>query len=78
MFSEDQEETKHPVTHQSMSEFYTLTMKKISYIVGKGMKYVCMWEHENREIYQKDPELRNFLQNLDIMDRLDPREFLLR
>ena len=38
------------------------------------MKYVCMWEHEFRETYQNDPELRHYLQNLDITDRLDPRE----
>ena len=73
-FPEDREETKHPLTHQSMSELYALTMKKNSYIEEKGMKYVCMWEHEFREIYQNDPELRDYLQNLDITDRLDPRE----
>ena len=73
-FPEDREETKHPLTHQSMSELYALTMKKKSYIEEKGMKYVCMCEHEFREIYQNDPELRNYLQNLDITERLDPRE----
>ena len=73
-FPEDREETKHPLTRQSMSELYALTMKKKSYIEGKGLKYVCMWEHEFREIYQNDPELRHYLQNLDITDRLDPRE----
>ena len=73
-FPEDREETKHPLTRQSMSELYALTMKKKSYIEEKGMKYVCMWEHEFREIYQNDPELRHYLQNLDITDRLDPRE----
>ena len=44
-FPEDREETKHPLTRQSMSELYALTMKKKSYIEEKGMKYVCMWEH---------------------------------
>ena len=73
-FPEDREETKHPLTRQSMSELYALTMKKKSYIEEKGMKYVCMWEHEFREIYQNDPELRHYLQNLDITDGLDPGE----
>ena len=73
-FPEDREETKHPLTRQSMSELYALTMRKKSYIEGKAMKYVCMWEHEFREIYRNDPELRHYLQNLDITDRLDPRE----
>ena len=45
-FPEDQEEMKHPLTCQSISELHALTMKKKSCIEGKGMKYVCMWEHE--------------------------------
>ena len=73
-FPEDREETKHPMTQQSMSKLYTLTMKKKSYIESLGMKYVCMWENEFRETYRNDPELRHYLQNLDITDRLDPRE----
>ena len=73
-FPEDREEMKHPLTQQSMSELYALTMKKKSYIESLGMKYVCMWEHEFRETYRNDPELRHNLQNLDITDRLDPRE----
>ena len=36
-FQEDREETKHPLTRQSMSELYALTMKKKSYIEEKGM-----------------------------------------
>ena len=71
-FPEDREETKHPMTQQSMSELYALTMKKKSYIESLGMKYVCMWEHEFRETYRNNPELRHYLQNLDITDRLDP------
>ena len=73
-FPEDTEETKHPLTQQSMSELYALTMKKKSYIESLGMKYVCIWEHEFRETYRNNPELRHYLQNLDITDRLDPRE----
>ena len=73
-FPEDREETKHPLTQQSMSELYALTMKKKSYIESLGMKYVCMSEHEFRETYRNDPELRHYLQNLDITERLDPRE----
>ena len=33
-----------------------------------------MWEYEFRETYRNDPELRHYLQNLDITDRLDPQE----
>ena len=73
-FPKDREETKHSLIQQSMSELYALTMKKKTYIKRLGMKYVCMWEQEFRETYQNDPELRHYLQNLDIMDRLHLRE----
>ena len=74
VFPEDGEERKHPLMQQSMSELYVLTMKKKSYIESLGMKCMCMWKHKFRETYQIDPELRHYLQNLDITDRLDPRE----
>ena len=35
---------------------------------------VCMREHKFRETYQKDPDLRQYLQNLDNTQRLDTRE----
>ena len=35
---------------------------------------MCMWEQEFRETYQNNPELKYYLQNLDITDRLDPQE----
>ena len=73
-FSTDIEETKHPLTQQSMSELYALTQKKKAYVESQGMKYVCISEHEFREIRQTNPELRQFLQSSDVTDRLDPRD----
>ena len=73
-FPEDREETKHPLTQQSMSELYALTQKKKAYVEYQGMKYVCVWEHEFREACQGNSELRHFIQNLDVTDGLDPRD----
>ena len=67
-------ETKHPLTQQSMSDLYALTEKKKAYVESQDMKYVCIWEHEFRKICQTNPELRQFLQSLDVTDRLDPRD----
>ena len=39
-----------------------------------GYEVVCIWEHEFREICQTNPELRQFLQSLDVTDRLDQRD----
>ncbi|MCG8048774.1 MAG: DNA polymerase [Candidatus Thiodiazotropha taylori] len=70
----DREETKHPLTKQSMSELYALTMKKKTYVESLGMNYVCIWEHEFLKECQTNSELRYFLQGLEVTDRLDPRD----
>ena len=57
-FPADREETKHPLTQQSMSELYALTQKKKTYVESQGMKYVCIWEHEFSEACQENSELR--------------------
>ena len=74
MFSREQRRNETPSDAIIHERTLRLTMKKKSYIESLGMKYVCMWEHEFRETYRNDPELRHYLQNLDITDRLNPRE----
>ena len=38
------------------------------------MKNVCIWEHEFQKLKNKNVELKQFIKQLDLMDRLDPRE----
>ena len=38
------------------------------------MKYVCIWEHEFQKLKSQNVELKQFIKQLDLMDRLDPRE----
>ena len=45
-FWDNREETYHPLTKQSLTELYTLTMKKKAYLENLRMKYVCIWEHK--------------------------------
>ena len=49
-FPEDREERKHPLTRQSMSELYALTMKKKSYIEEKGMKCLYVGTRISRDL----------------------------
>ncbi len=74
-FPVDREETFHPMTNQSMTELYALTQKKKFHIENKlGMKYICIWEHEFLKERNQNEQLRQFLKNLDVSDRLDPRD----
>ena len=38
------------------------------------MKYVCIWEHEFQKLKNQNVELKQFIKQLDLMDRFDPRE----
>ncbi|KAL4229096.1 hypothetical protein ACF0H5_012135 [Mactra antiquata] len=49
-------------------------MKKKAYIEKLGMKYVCIWDHEFKTKINQNNELKQFINGLDLMDRLDPRE----
>ena len=73
-FQDNREETRHPLTHQSLDELYALTLKKKAYIEQLGMKYVCIWDHEFKTQQNQNTELKQFVTNLDLIDRLDPRE----
>ncbi|XP_060564754.1 uncharacterized protein LOC132723964 [Ruditapes philippinarum] len=73
-FADNREETRHPLTNQSLDELYALTMKKKAYIQQLGMKYVCIWDHEFKKQKIQNTELKQFVESLDIIDRLDPRE----
>ena len=73
-FLDNREDTYHPLTKQSLTELYPLTMKKKAYLENLGMKYVCIWEHEFQKLKNQNVELKQFIKQLDLMDRLDPRE----
>jgi hypothetical protein len=38
------------------------------------MKYVCIWDHEFKKQKIQNTELKQFVESLDIIDRLDPRK----
>ncbi|MET0103898.1 MAG: DNA polymerase, partial [Sedimenticola sp.] len=73
-YPDNREEKAHPLTHQSLEELYALTLKKRSYIQGLGMKYVCIWEHDYRHQLDRDPDLKTYVDQLDLAERLDPRD----
>ena len=49
-------------------------MKKKAYLENLGMKYVCIWKHEFQKFKSQNVEVKQFIKQLDLMDRLDPRE----
>ena len=73
-FPDNRDSTYHPLTNQSLNELYALTMKKKAHLKGLGMKYECMWDHDFKTQKQENAELRDYITQLDLTERLDPRE----
>ena len=75
-FSDNREDTYHPLTKQSLKELYALTLKKKAYIKQLGMNYVCIWDHEFQKIKNQNPELKQFITNRFHRETGSKREFL--
>jgi len=60
-----------------MEELYALTMKKKQYIESLGIHYVCIWEHEFHQQYKQNHDMKKFIDDLDIVERLNPRDSFL-
>ena len=73
-FPDKREDTYHPLTNQSLNELYALTLKKKAYLEQLGMKYVCIWDHDFKKLKDENEELKECIAQLDVADRLDPRE----
>ena len=73
-FTENREETYHPLTKESLAELYMLIMKKKAYLENLGMTYVCIWDHEFKKIKNQNAELMQFIKQLDLMDIMNHRD----
>ena len=61
-------------TKQTMNELRALTLKKEKYIREQGMNYICIWEHEFKQLLETNTDAAKFIESLNIQDRLDPRD----
>jgi hypothetical protein len=41
------------------------------------MKLVVIWEHEYDKMIREDPDAESFVKNLDLVERLNPRDSLM-
>lgn len=72
-FPNERSTTKNPLTQQSMDELYTITKKRGSTIRKLGYKYQEIWEHVFTKHIETNATLKSFVDDLDVVDRLDPR-----
>ena len=63
----------HPHTKQTADQLYQATLDRENYIKSLGFDYVSIWECDFRKEIQENPELKNFYENIQIEERLNPR-----
>ena len=65
---------RHPFNHKPMEVLYELTKIKQKHLESQGFTYVAMWECQWRKLVANDLDLQNFIANLDIQPRLQPKD----
>ena len=70
----DRTEIRHPYTRQTMNELYVITKKRERALVRKRYNYNAIWECEFKDMIKNVDGLKEFVDNLELEDRLDPRE----
>jgi hypothetical protein len=61
------------VNEKTMHDLYQGTVQKTEYLRGHGFNVVEMWECEiNREL-RRDEEMKEYFDNYDLTDPLEPR-----
>lgn len=68
------ETTINPVTEITMGDLYARTMEKKHYIEAQGYTYVAMWECDFKREMAAKPDMRTFVESLDIVSPLEPRD----
>ena len=73
-FPNQRRQIKLPRTNQSLEELFALTLKREQCIRFLGFEQVTIWEHEFNQLLQTNETVANFVNSLDIQDRLEPRQ----
>ena len=70
----DLEGTKHPYNGQSLAQRLALTLEKKTHLKSLGYTVVDIWEHEFIQKLRTDVVFREFVEQVPIESRLDPRD----
>jgi hypothetical protein len=66
--------TINPVTDMSMSELYARTLEKKQFIESEGYSYTALWECEYRKQLQSNETMKKYIDSLEIVTPLEPRD----
>ena len=67
-------EKVHPTSGKTMETIYQETLRREKILKDLGYTVLSHWEHDFQDFLDSDPDLREYLNCLDIPERLCPRE----
>ena len=66
--------TENPVNQKTMEELYNHTMKKVNYLKDQGFNVVQKWGCEFAKEMKEDEEMKQFMEDHELVDPLEPRD----
>jgi hypothetical protein len=64
----------NPRTKQTMEDMYNHTLYRQKRLEEMGFTCISIWHHDFQQQLKTNPELKEFVENLDIEPRLNPRD----
>ena len=64
----------NPTSQKTMEQLYKDTLKKVNYLEDHGFVVVQKWECELKKELEEDEEMKQFFDEYEIVDPLQPRD----
>ena len=64
----------NPTSQKTMEQLYKDTMKKVNYLENHGFEVVQKWQCELEKELKEDEEMKQFFEQYEIVDPLQPRD----
>ena len=64
----------NPISQKTMEQLYNDTMKKVNYLENHGFEVVQKWQCELEKELKEDEEMKQFFDEYEIVDPLQPRD----
>ena len=64
----------NPISQKTMEQLYKDTVRKVNYLKKHGLEVVQKWGCELKKDLEEDEELKQFFEQYEIIDPLQPRD----
>ena len=64
----------NPISQKTMEQLYKDTVRKVNYLKKRGFEVEQKWECELEKELEEDDEMKQFFEQYEIIDPLQPRD----